>query len=191
MPATRLRTSRLLLSPPRMADLPRILVLANDPLIGEMTLNIPHPYTEESAVFWVNLANEGREDGKKYIFAIRDGETEEFMGGIGIHHGNPHRRGELGYWIGAPHRRRGYVSEAAGRLIRFGFEELNLLRIQATHLVGNEPSGRVMTGNGMRWEADLTDYYIKNGQTRSVKQYRILRGEWAAPAASELYPPAE
>lgn len=161
-----------------MSDLPRIIELANDPLIGEMTLNIPHPYTEESAIFWLNLAYTGRESGSKFIFAIRDKNSGEFMGGIGLHPGNPHRRGELGYWIGAPYRRNGYVSEAAGRLIQFGFEELDMLRIEATHLLGNEASGRVMTNNGMEFEGDLNDYYSKNGVPRSVRLYAILRSKW-------------
>ena len=178
MDRTERRTPRLLLSPPRMTDLPCLLELADDPYLGQMTLNIPHPYTEESAIFWLNLANQGWQSGDKCIFAIRAPETELFLGGIGLHVNKTHRRGELGYWIGAPYRGQGFVTEAAAELIHFGFAELDLLRIQATHLKENPASGKVMTKNGMQFEGTLEDYYIKVGKSQTVRQYRILRREW-------------
>lgn len=177
MPSTELRTPRLLLSPPVIADLPRLLELGDDPTLAEMTLNIPHPYREEDAVWWLNKAITGREDGSAYIFAIREGETGRFLGGIGLHLEARHRRAEAGYWIGKPYRGQGYVTEALGRLLRFGFEELDVHRIQATHWVGNPASGRVMLKNGMELEGELKDYYFRDGKARSVFLYRILRGQ--------------
>ena len=178
-----LTTERLLLSPPTATDRDRIVELANDPLIGEMTLNIPYPYVAEDADFWIQMAADGLADGSKYVFAVRNPENRELLGGIGLHVTAPHQRGTIGYWMGAPSRNRGYITEALGALLRFGFGELNLLRIDANHLLKNPASGRPMIKNGMRFEGQLDDYYVKNGHPRSVRQYRILRREFLAGLA--------
>ncbi|MTB51318.1 GNAT family N-acetyltransferase [Lewinella sp. W8] len=179
-PRNQLRTPRLLLTAPRVTDIPRIATLANDPDVAKMTLNIPHPYTEMDAVFWLNMAREGRAGGHHYIFAIRDPEAEEFLGGVGITVNELHQRGTLGYWLGQPYWGQGITTEAVAALIAMGFEELKLHRIDATHLVTNPASGRVMEKNGMKKEALLEDYFIRKGRISSVYQYRILRREWAA-----------
>jgi ribosomal-protein-alanine N-acetyltransferase len=175
-----IRTSRLLLTPPRVTDIRRIALLADDPDVANMTLNIPHPYTEMDAVFWLNMAREGRANENHFIFAIRDPETEEFMGGVGISVNKLHQRGTLGYWLGKSYWGQGVMTEAVGAIIDFGFRELILYRIDATFLVTNAASGRVMEKNGMTREALLEDYFIRKGSISSVYQNRILRREWEA-----------
>lgn len=179
-PSIQLDTARLRLSPPRVSDIYRIAELANDPAVANMTLNIPHPYTEMDAVFWLNMATRGRKDGNHFIYAVRDPETEVFLGGVGITVNELHRRGTLGYWLGKPYWGAGIMTEAVAAVIDFGFAKLKLFRIDATHLVGNPASGRVMEKNGMTQEAFLEDYFIRKGAISSVYQYRILRREWAA-----------
>jgi RimJ/RimL family protein N-acetyltransferase len=57
------------------------------------------------------------------------------------------------FWALAPeHRRRGYATEAARELIRYGFERLGLGRIVATTEYENEASQAVMRRAGMRLE---------------------------------------
>ena len=70
-----LTTPRLLLSALTATDIPQIITYAGDENISRYTLNIPHPYQEKDAVFWLNMASEGLADGSKYIFAVRDKAT--------------------------------------------------------------------------------------------------------------------
>jgi len=57
------------------------------------------------------------------------------------------------FWALAPeHRGRGYATEAARALVRYGFETLRLGRIVATTAHDNAPSAAVMRRLGMRVE---------------------------------------
>lgn len=178
MPPQEIATQRLLLSPPQLADARQIIKLANDPLIAQWTLSVPSPYTEADAIFFLNMAHEKRKEDQAYIFAIRLPDEPTLMGCIGLHRDTKYGTAELGYWMGAPYRRQGYVSEAVGALIDFGFRHTEVPRIYAMHIEGNEPSGRALLANGLQYEARLEDHSVKNGAAQTALQYRILRREW-------------
>lgn len=173
-----IRTKRLLLSPPGISDVPQLVELANDPLITEMTLSIPPDYDEGNALDWLYHSRNQRKEGSAYVYAIRNGNDAKFMGGIGVHKNTKYGWAELGYWIGAPYRGKGYVSEALRAIIDTTFEHLDLRRIQAHYKNTNLASGRVMEKNGMTEEVVLEDYAVKDGEYHTVVQYRILRREW-------------
>jgi len=52
------------------------------------------------------------------------------------------RRAELGYGLARSHWGQGYATEAAGLLLRFGFERLGLVRVEALCSVENDRSVR-------------------------------------------------
>lgn len=171
-------TRRLRLTPPQLSDARQIIALADDPLIAEWTLSVPSPYTEADAIYFLNMVNEKRRDEQAYIFGIRLHDNPTLMGCIGLHLDPKYGTAELGYWMGAPYRRRGYISEAVGAVVNFGFEHSEVPRIQAMHIIGNESSGRALLANGLLREAQLDDHSVKNGVAKTAIQYRILRREW-------------
>jgi RimJ/RimL family protein N-acetyltransferase len=59
---------------------------------------------------------------------------------------------EVGYAFAKPWWGRGFATEAASALVRWGFEELGLERIVAVAYPENEPSRRVMDKLGMHYE---------------------------------------
>ena len=89
-------------------------------------------------------------------------------------------RAALGYWLAEPFWNNGFVTEAVGRLLAFGFQELKLNKIYATHLLHNPASGRVMIKNGMVKEGELIDHMKKGDEYMSVAQYRLTRKEYSA-----------
>ncbi|WP_116105169.1 GNAT family N-acetyltransferase [Lewinella sp. IMCC34191] len=178
MEAPELRTERLLLRKPRLADAPRIIELANDPVIADFTLSVPHPYTEAAAITWLGIINEGWANDHAFSFGICNPENGEMLGAVGLHISPKYGHAELGYWMGAPYRRRGYVREAVVKVIDFGFRHTDLFRIQANHRADNLVSGRIMQSAGMKLEGTLDDYIVKDGKAWTVVQYRLLRREW-------------
>ncbi|WP_086009480.1 GNAT family N-acetyltransferase [Nafulsella turpanensis] len=128
-----LNTERLILRSLSFVDIPKIIEYANNARIAEMTLNIPHPYTEKDAVYWINMAYTGFEKRIQYTFGIYLNTTSEFIGGIGLKVDSKFDRGELGYWIAEQFWNNGYASEAVKEIIIYGFENLNLNKIFATH----------------------------------------------------------
>lgn len=173
-----IETNRLKLGSISHNDIPKIIEFAGNAKIAETTLNMPHPYQEKDAIFWINMANQGYENKSQYIFAIRLKSTNEFIGGIDIAVNSRFNSGELGYWIAEPFWNNGFATEAVGRMLRFGFENLDLNKIFALHLVDNPASGKVMINNGMIKEGDLKDHIKKDDTYRSLYQYRLTKSEF-------------
>jgi RimJ/RimL family protein N-acetyltransferase len=173
-----LASERIILSALKVADIPTIVSYAGDEKIAATTSNLPHPYFEKDAIFWLNMANQGFQDKSKYIFAIRLKETEEFIGGIGLHIMDGFKLAEFGYWVAVPFWNHGYATEALKLLLKFGFEELGLNKIYAIHLEHNPASGRVMKKNKMIEEGKLIAHVRKNEEYLNVIQYRLTAAEY-------------
>lgn len=167
-----------MLREPQVLDIPSIVRYANHPSVFETTLNIPHPYAEKDAVFWLNMAQQGFAKRNHFIFAMVLKETDTFAGGIGLVVNPKHNRAEAGYWIGEPFRNRGYTTEALAQILKFGFEELRLQKILAHHLMKNPASGKVMSKNGMIREGELVDHVRKGKEYLTLIQYRLTRREY-------------
>lgn len=162
----------------RIEEAGLIAQYANNEKIALMTLHIPHPYTEGDAIAWINLSEEGFRNGHLYTFRVGLRPAGEFIGGISLTITQPHQRAELGYWIAEPFWRLGYATEAVGAVLAYGFKELRLHKIYATHLVENPASGRVMLKNGMIKEGALVDHVFKEGRFFSLIQYRLTLEEY-------------
>ena len=85
---------------------------------------------------------------------------------------------EIGYVIHPAFWGRGIATEAVGEVIRFGFQRLELNRIEAKFMEGNEASRRVMEKNGMKFEGILRQSMYIKGEYRNVGVCSILRNEY-------------
>lgn len=180
----KLDTEHLILDQVKPSDIPNIVSYAGNIKIVENTRTMPHPYHEEDAISWMNMANQGFKNKNNYIFAIRIKETAAFIGGIGLTIDIENNRAELGYWLAEPFWNKGYTTEAVKAILYFGFHNLNLNKIIAAYLTTNEASGKVMLKNGMIKEGEFKDHDIKKdhtieeGKYVSLIQYRLLKSEY-------------
>src|SRR5690606_42120414 len=100
-PYPELRTSRLLLVPPAETDLDDITAQINSTEeIPRNIFNIPNPYTLADAENWLAICHEGWKSGSAFRFALRDKSSARFIGMIGLHPVNEHRKAEVAYWLG-------------------------------------------------------------------------------------------
>lgn len=103
-----------------------------------------HPgYSIEESRTWLAAREEAWKNGEAYDFRISYARTDEYLGGVGLNQFNPHRAANLGYWIRTSAAGRGIATRAARLVARFGFEELNLIRIEIVAAAGNLASQRV------------------------------------------------
>lgn len=86
--------------------------------------------------------------------------------------------GEIGYVIHPAFWGRGIATEAVRAVIRFGFQKLELNRIEAKFMEGNEASRRVMEKNGMTFEGILRQSMYIKGEYRNVGICSILRRDF-------------
>ena len=139
-----LKTDRLLLRPFTMADAPEVQRLAGDKEIASTTLNIPHPYKDGDAQNWIGTHEGKFRMGEMVTFAIVLPVENILIGAISLNISKTNESAEMGYWIGKPYWNNGYCTEAARRLIQYGFEEMDLNRIFARHMTRNPSSGKVI-----------------------------------------------
>jgi ribosomal-protein-alanine N-acetyltransferase len=86
----------------------------------------------------------------------------------------------IGYWISADHAGRGYVPEGVVLIIRFGFAELGLHRMEAAIVPRNEKSRRVVEKLGLRDEGTASRFLQIQGVWEDHVRYAITREEWEA-----------
>jgi len=73
---------------------------------------------------------------------------------------------------------KGYMTEALNLILNFSFSKLELNRVEATHYIGNEGSGRVMQKCGMKYEGTCIQELKVKDIYQDVVHYAILRDEW-------------
>lgn len=179
-----LTTQRLRLRPFRKADAQDVSRYVGEKVIAANTLSIPHPYSLQMAVEWIETHEQTFAESKGVNFAITLCETGSLVGAIGSGIQLEHDRAELGYWIGKPHWNQGYATEAAQKLIDFIFDRWGLERIFAQHFAGNPASGEVMKKCGMQYEGCLRHHIKKWGDYQDLLIYSILRDEWRSTGSA-------
>lgn len=80
--------------------------------------------------------------------------------------------GEFNYYVGPKYRGQGFATEALRVIVKFGFEDLKLTRIQGRCAAGNVGSERVMLKAGLKFEKSIAGVQI--GSTEE-KLYCIPR----------------
>ena len=179
-----LRTDRLLLRPFTLADAPIVQRLAGERDIASTTLNIPHPYEDRLAEEWISTHQSRFDAGESVVFAIVLREDGALIGAISlVHISQRHENAGLGYWIGKPYWSNGYCTEAARRVLRYGFGALGLNRVYASHLSRNPASGRVMEKIGMTYEGCQRQHSKRWGVFEDLKMYAILKSEYGPQSA--------
>jgi [ribosomal protein S5]-alanine N-acetyltransferase len=84
----------------------------------------------------------------------------------------------MGYWIGKQYWGHGYCTEAAGAVVKYGFDVLRLNRLYAIHFTRNPASGRVMQKISMKHEGHLRQDQKRWGKFEDLEIYGILKSEF-------------
>jgi RimJ/RimL family protein N-acetyltransferase len=166
-----LRTGRLMLHRPRVADAMAIVRLAHDRTIAENVAGMPYPYDEAHAQAWIAGA---------HIVFLATAEIDGARVPVG---GGGFKTGEgpvleLCTFIGAAHRGHGYGAELAQALVDYGFETMNAERLQASCRVTNPAARRVVEKCGFQWSGCGLAAYVGSRGAFPVDRFRLDRGIW-------------
>ncbi len=113
-------------------------------------------------------------------FMLFDKKSGKAIGKSGFHNWyKEHSRAELGYrMIDETMKGKGIMSEAIAEIIRYGFEKMNLNRIEAYVSPQNEPSLRLMNRNNFTREGLLRSHFYKNGKMEDSICFSLLQNEY-------------
>lgn len=101
--------------------------------------------------------------------------TKGIIGTIGFNNMVPkHKRAEIGYELHPNYWRKGYGSEAACKILSYGFREMGLTRIGAVVFTENEASNNLLLKIGFQKEGLLRDYMYQNGDSHDTYMYSII-----------------
>ncbi|GEN46873.1 GNAT family N-acetyltransferase [Alkalibacillus haloalkaliphilus] len=112
-------------------------------------------------------------------FGIELKETGKIIGTVDYIWWKPaHQKAEIGYVLSDQYWSNGIMTEAVQELIKFGFENMDLVRIEARCFAENKGSERVMQKVGMTYEGTLRKSMFVKGHYKDLKMYAILKEDY-------------
>jgi ribosomal-protein-alanine N-acetyltransferase len=173
-----LETKRLYLRAFKFEDAPEIQRLAGTTDISGTTEYIPFPYPDGYALNWIRNAHYSFNQSLQTFYAITLKPEGKLIGSIGLDFHHSQRSASMGYWMGVPYWGKGYTTEAAKRVLQFGFEILKLHRIQAKHMLRNPASGKILQKIGMLYEGTARESRYIRGVFETLQSYAILKSDY-------------
>lgn len=172
-----IETKRLIIREFVIDDLLQVHDYASDPSVVEHMIWGPNSKQETEQFIQYSLGMQQQVPRYGYEFAVTLRDTEQLIGGCGIHVSDP-KQGEIGYCFNKSVWNQGFATESAASLLKFGFEKLDLHRIYATCRPGNIGSRKVLEKIGMKFEGRLREHLWHKGKWHDSYQYSILKHEY-------------
>ena len=174
----RLYTPRLMMRKMEISDAADMFEYAKSQELTKYLLWSPHPNEEYTRTYlkYVQKLYKKREFFDWSVVLRSSGKMIGTCGFSEIDAEN--RSAQIGYVIHPEFQMRGYATEAADAVMRFGFEKMALHRIEARFMQGNQASCRVMQKLGMRHEATFLDGMLIKGHYETIYAYGILNSEY-------------
>ena len=180
LPTPTLQTARLRLRPFTDADEDGLFALHSN-------AHVLHYWDSPP---WTDRARGGRfiekcrqlsEEGSGARVAMERASDGAFLGWCGLTKWNPdYRSASLGYCLDDAAWGHGYATEAARALLQWGFDTLDLNRVQAETDTRNAASARVLEKLGFVLEGTLREDCFVNGDVSDSWVFGLLRREWQA-----------
>jgi [ribosomal protein S5]-alanine N-acetyltransferase len=174
----RLETERLILREFRQEDCLPVQEYASDPEVVRYMFWGPNTEQQTKDFIRKVLASRSGHPRSAYDIVLINKVDSRLIGACGLYiRSVENKEGEIGYVLNRHFWNQGYVTEAARKVISFGFEDLGLHRIFATCDPANTGSFRVMEKIGMQREGYLREHKLMRGIWRDSLLYSILNSE--------------
>ncbi|MDQ2720678.1 MAG: GNAT family N-acetyltransferase [Bacteroidota bacterium] len=112
-----------------------------------------------------------------FIIIINDNP----VGRIGLHHLNQQNKiGSIGYWIDKNAEGKGIITKSCLKLIDYGFQDINLNRIEIKVSIKNFKSQAIPIKLNFKKEGVLRQAEFVNNEFIDLFLYSMLKDEWKA-----------
>lgn len=176
-----LETERLLLREIRHDDVDALYALFSDPEVTHyIDLETMRHVSEAGQL--IDFVNDrfDKKIGTRWAITIK-AHGDELVGTIGYNVWMRHNYcGEIGYDLAKRCWGQGYMPEAIRAVVEFGFDRMNLNRVEADVTVGNEASARVLTKVGFMKEGLLRQRGYWKGGFHDLWFFSLLRSDYTA-----------
>lgn len=173
-----LQTRRLLLRKMLKTDYRDMYEYASQERVTQYLLWRPHD-SEAYTYKYLQYIQSRYRAGDFYDWAIVVSSQNKMVGTCGFTEFNTEANSaEIGYVLNPAYWGYGLAPEAVAAVLRFGFVDLRLNRIEARYMEGNIRSRRVMEKVGMRYEGTNRESMHVKGHYVSIGVCSILRSEY-------------
>ncbi|MBT2686877.1 GNAT family N-acetyltransferase [Bacillus sp. ISL-47] len=118
------------------------------------------------------------EQGTGIRWGITLKESGKIIGSCGfLNRAAKHYRSEIGYELSKEQWGKGIASEALAAVVKFGFQHLELERIEALVEPANLPSQKLIERQGFKREGLLRHYEYTCGKFDDLYMYSIIKGD--------------
>lgn len=174
-----LQTERLALRALRASDAEAVFAIFSDDAVTRYN-DLDSFTTLGEAANMIERITERNRDGNTLWWGVTLPENDRVIGVCGF---NGFRRqwftAAIGYDVATAYWNRGYMTEALRAIMRYGFESLNVNRIEALVVPGNDPSARVLEKLDFRREGLLRDYGFWKNRFWDLHLFALLKREWS------------
>jgi RimJ/RimL family protein N-acetyltransferase len=116
--------------------------------------------------------------GQGYTWTIARTADQALLGQVGLTRQADARTWALAFWTQPMVWGQGFASEAAGRLVAFGFQELGATWVWAAAATYNHGSLRVLAKLGMVYQRDNPQGYLIADEPIPTKEFVLTRNAW-------------
>ncbi|MEM9720042.1 MAG: GNAT family N-acetyltransferase [Bacteroidota bacterium] len=179
IPNMHLETERLHMVPINWKDVKDLNRLHSIPEVAQFnTLGIPKNLVETRDHIAPIIEALAHEEPHKWAWTIRLEPTFAFIGELGMNlSAKKYKRGEIYYNLLPTYWGQGYATEAVKALISFGFESLELHRIEAGVATENLKSIALLERVGMQREGLHRQILPIRGGWKDNYSYAVLEGD--------------
>lgn len=178
LPTPTLHTARLRLRPFTEADTAAIFALQSNPRVLRYWDAPPWRERAQAERFIVRC-KQMEQEGSGARLAIERTADGVFIGWCVLMNWDAvYRSAMLGYCLDETAWGQGFATEAAGTLLQWAFNTLNINRVQSEADTRNAASDRVLEKLGFLREGTLRENCIVDGEVSDSWVYGLLRREW-------------
>lgn len=173
-----IETERLLLRKITMGDAGDLFAYASQPLVSKYLPWQLHQSITDSKEFLAHII-EGYDQQSKLTWAIELKESGKMIGTIDFISWNPKRqKAEIAYVLSPQYWGQALMAEAAKALISFGFQSMELNKVEAPIMLENKQSQRLAEKLGMLREGVARQHMIIKGEFVDLAMYAVLKSEF-------------
>lgn len=166
-----LETHRLLLKPVQEEHLPLIAQYLGDVEVRH-NMRLEALDTPQKLELWWKKFASWRRQGKVVQWSAFFKDSGDYAALLTIKEIKPEQReGELGYSVLKKHWQQGLASEAAQRVVKYGFDQIHLKKIVAKILPDNIPSQNVVGKMGFTRDEDFRESFFYRDKPYQLWQY--------------------
>jgi RimJ/RimL family protein N-acetyltransferase len=169
-------SDRLVLSKITQKDLADIHFMNTHPEVAEYnTIGIPESINDTERVLTAALNSKQGQLPTKLGWSIRLKDNNQFLGELGMSLStSKYNKSEIHYSLLPSEWGKGYASEAVSTIIKWGFEQVKLHRIEAGVATENSRSIKLLEKVGMKREGLCRQILPIRGEWKDNYMYAIL-----------------